>query len=228
MELWTAITGERLRLAELLAGLSDQQWAIASLCSEWTVRDVAAHLVAPLATPALMLRFALDMVRARGSFEKANQLGTSRMAARPPAELVELLRAHADSRFVAPTMPRTASLAEILVHGQDIRVPLGVDDPGPVEHWTTALDFLVTPAARRGFVGGRLPRLRWTASDASWTASTAGTAAPDSSAATDSAAAVAEVSGPASALALAMMGRAARLDELDGDGAATVAGWLRG
>jgi hypothetical protein len=35
---------ERRRAADMFAGLSDGQWASASLCAEWTVRDVARPL----------------------------------------------------------------------------------------------------------------------------------------------------------------------------------------
>jgi uncharacterized protein (TIGR03083 family) len=36
---------QRRRLVELLAGLDETQWAAASRCEGWTVRDVIAHLV---------------------------------------------------------------------------------------------------------------------------------------------------------------------------------------
>lgn len=36
---------QRRRLADLLGGLSDGQWATPSRCQAWTVRDVIAHLV---------------------------------------------------------------------------------------------------------------------------------------------------------------------------------------
>jgi len=36
---------QRRRLADLLAGLDDGQWATASRCEGWTVQDVVAHLI---------------------------------------------------------------------------------------------------------------------------------------------------------------------------------------
>lgn len=216
MDVWSQISDERVRLADLLGGLDDRQWATASLCSGWTVRDMAGHLVMPLATPHPVPRFLLDLITAGGSFDRVNRKATARFAVRPTAELVDLLRRHAGSHFVAPTLPPTASLAEILVHGQDIRVPLGVDDARPVERWTAALGFLLTPAARRGFVGGRLPALRWLATDAEWSGLSGG----------EGGALQGQVSGPASALALAIMGRRARLGELSGDGVPVLTRWL--
>jgi uncharacterized protein (TIGR03083 family) len=43
-EIWAAIDAHRLRTAELLERLSDDEWCHPSLCDGWTVRDVAAHL----------------------------------------------------------------------------------------------------------------------------------------------------------------------------------------
>jgi uncharacterized protein (TIGR03083 family) len=41
---WQAIDSERASLADLLDDLSDDEWRHPSLCTAWTVRDVAAHL----------------------------------------------------------------------------------------------------------------------------------------------------------------------------------------
>lgn len=38
---------ERKRLAALLGGLSEQQWAALSLCAGWRVREVVAHVTMP-------------------------------------------------------------------------------------------------------------------------------------------------------------------------------------
>ena len=43
-EVWRAIDGERVSLADLLDSLGDQEWETPSLCAGWRVRDVAAHL----------------------------------------------------------------------------------------------------------------------------------------------------------------------------------------
>ena len=43
-EIWRTIDEQRTSLAGLLETLSPQQWAAASLCEGWKVRDVAAHV----------------------------------------------------------------------------------------------------------------------------------------------------------------------------------------
>ncbi|HEX4218298.1 MAG TPA: hypothetical protein VHZ02_08015, partial [Acidimicrobiales bacterium] len=68
------------------------------------------------------------------------------------------------------------------------------------------LDFLVTPKARRGFVSRPLQDFRFVASDLDWSYGHGK-----------------EVRGPAVSLALAMMGRRARSDDLTGPGASDLA-----
>ena len=43
-DVWAAIHDQRRRTADLLDGLSEEQWDHPSLCDGWTVRHVAAHL----------------------------------------------------------------------------------------------------------------------------------------------------------------------------------------
>jgi hypothetical protein len=103
-----------------------------------------------------------------------------------------------------------APLTDVLVHGQDIRIPLGLADERSAAPWRGVLAFLVSKRARRGFVAGRLPELRLVAHDLDWSWG----AGP-------------EVSGPAVALALAVSGRDARADQLDGPGAHRLRDWVK-
>jgi uncharacterized protein (TIGR03083 family) len=208
MDLWSAIAAERRALADQLEGLDDEQWAVPSLCAAWTVRDVAAHLAVPHSISKV--GFLRVFVRARGSFDRTNQVLTTREAARPTHDLVADLRRHADSRFAPPGMGAGAPLTDVLVHAADIRIPLGLPEDRPVEPWGSALDFLVSAKARRGFVAGRLPALRYAADDVSWSWGSGD-----------------EVTGPASALALAIAGRDARLGALHGPGAGALRSWVR-
>jgi uncharacterized protein (TIGR03083 family) len=197
---WVAIASERRALADQLDSLSPEQWGTQSLCDAWTVRDVAAHLVLPHKTsiPA----FLVTLVAAGGSFSRANVAMTAKEAKRPPADLVTDIRRFADSRTKPPGFGSEAPLTEVLVHGQDIRIPLGLEDTGSTRSWAAALDFLVMPKARRGFVSRSLQGFRFVAGDVDWEYGGGE-----------------EVRGPAVALALAMMSRRARGDELTGPGA---------
>lgn len=214
MDVWSTVSAERLRLADLLHGLTPQQWSTPSLCGQWSVREVAAHLGAPHRPARQVLpAFARDLLRARGSFERANVIGTAREAQAPTEEITAQLRRAARSRFVPPTMPPQSQVAEVLVHGQDIRVPLGVDEPGDPQGWGTALEFLLSRAAVRGFVPAGRPELTWQATDLEHRF---GPGAPSGL-----------VTGPVAALGMAAVGRSAWLDRLAGPGLPALEHWLR-
>ncbi|TYP87995.1 maleylpyruvate isomerase family mycothiol-dependent enzyme [Blastococcus xanthinilyticus] len=196
MDTFAEIAEERRELAALLSGLSAEQQAAPSLCSAWTVHDVTAHLVVPLevSTP----KFLLAMLACRGNFDRANVRVTREQARRPFAELVEVLHRKAGSRFTPPGAGPEAPLTDLLVHGLDIRRPLGIPRRIPEARLRTSLTFV----AAGGFVGkGALRGLRFEAADLDWAH---GSGPP--------------VRGDAEALLLAMTGRTSALDRLDGEG----------
>ena len=94
-ESWVVISEQRLSLARLLEGLSDEEWGQPSLCAEWRVRDVAAHVaMAPqIPRPGSMIAGA---IRARASFHRINHDVAVRHAARPTRDIVAELRRYAD------------------------------------------------------------------------------------------------------------------------------------
>lgn len=151
--------------------------------------------------------FLVTFVAAGGSFSRANVAATAKEAKRPTPDIVADIRPFADSRAQPPGFGSEAPLSEVLVHGQDIRIPLGLDDTSATESWTAVLDFLVMPKARRGFVSRSLQGFQFVASDVDWAHGTGD-----------------EVRGRAVALALAMMGRRARLEDLTGPGVSQLVG----
>ena len=46
MDIWPVVHTERRALAADLNDLSTEDWATPSLCTDWTVRDVVAHMTA--------------------------------------------------------------------------------------------------------------------------------------------------------------------------------------
>ena len=84
---------------------------------------------------------------------------TAARAAIPVSELTAaLMRKHAESRFTPPLMDWHSPLSDVMIHREDIAVPLGLASDRPVESWRHVLDFVVSPKARRGFGVRRLPR----------------------------------------------------------------------
>jgi uncharacterized protein (TIGR03083 family) len=79
-EFWAAIDTQRLRTVDLLESLSAEEWAHASLCDGWTVRDVAAHLTLQQISLGDALRMAL---RHPGSINHMNRESARRRAGLP-------------------------------------------------------------------------------------------------------------------------------------------------
>jgi uncharacterized protein (TIGR03083 family) len=129
---WRVIAEQRLSLAELLAGLRPEQWDVPSLCEGWRVRDVAAHVAMTPSRLSLLLMLR-EGVRARGSFDRLNHDLAVRHAEQPTGELVAELRRHAFSRVLPAVTNYRNIVFDILVHGQDIAVPLGAERRMPME-----------------------------------------------------------------------------------------------
>jgi uncharacterized protein (TIGR03083 family) len=127
-DVWRTIDAERSSLADLLEDLSPTEWRTASLCEAWRVGDVAVHLTqAHMGLGAALV----GAVRAGGSFDRMIRDSALRAAPLPPAECARRLRAMVGSRRTAPFVTPTEPLIDVLVHGQDIAVPLGRERPVP-------------------------------------------------------------------------------------------------
>jgi uncharacterized protein (TIGR03083 family) len=204
---WAATDRQRSSLADLLEDLREDEWDAPSLCAGWRVREVAAHLaLAHTGTGAALA----GLVRARGSFDRMVRDTALRHSAAPSAQLVREIRAMVGSRRHAPGITHLEPLLDVLVHGQDIAIPLGRPRPVPSDAgavaatrvWTMPWPMSATFAARR-----RLAGLRLVATDADW-----------------SAGAGERVEGPVGALLLLLTGRtAAALGQLSGPGTARLA-----
>ncbi|MCK2214909.1 maleylpyruvate isomerase family mycothiol-dependent enzyme [Actinomadura sp. ATCC 31491] len=197
-EIWAALAVERRGLADLLAALPAADWERPSLCAGWRVRDVAAHLTFATAhTGRALAAFA----RARGDFDRAIHDSAVRLARRlSPERIVAEIRRSAGSHRRAPSTKPLDPLFDVLVHGQDIAVPLGLDRAVPV----AAARACVAHVWGRGFPfhpQRRFAGLRFAATDAGW----AGGAGE-------------RVEGPVGSLLLVLSGRAAGLAGLTGPG----------
>jgi uncharacterized protein (TIGR03083 family) len=205
VDTFAEIADERRSLAALLSGLTGDQQATQSLCSEWSVHDVVAHLVVPLEVG--IPKFALAMLACRGNFDRANVRLAREQARRPFGELTEVLRRKADSRFTPPGSGPEAPLTDLLVHGLDIRWPLGLPRDLPQERVHKSLTFLTAAPVGGVIPKGRLEGLRFEANDIDWAHGSGAT-----------------VRGSAEALLLAITGRTAALGHLSGDGVSTLRG----
>ncbi|MFE7857815.1 maleylpyruvate isomerase family mycothiol-dependent enzyme [Streptomyces sp. NPDC057403] len=122
-ELWRHVDRERTTLADLLEGLSPEEWHTPTRCGDWRVREVAAHLsIGARSTYRSVLS---EMVRARGGFDRMVHDSAVRAARAPVEEIVGHLRAVTGSRRTAPLTTPRESLLDVVVHGQDIALALG-------------------------------------------------------------------------------------------------------
>jgi uncharacterized protein (TIGR03083 family) len=194
---WAVVAQQRRAVADLLAGLTEPEWERPSLCAGWRVRDVAAH-IAMAPQPPGPATMAVEALRAGGRFHRLNHDLAVRHARRDRADLVAELRLHAGSRRLPAVTNYRNILFDVMVHAQDIAVPLGLRLPMPVDAaaagasrvWTMGWPFW----ARRRFRG-----VRFVATDTDWSAG-----AGD------------DWTGPIEAVLLALTGRPAGLTRLSG------------
>ncbi|WP_218938335.1 maleylpyruvate isomerase family mycothiol-dependent enzyme [Modestobacter altitudinis] len=162
-QVFAAAERERRAVAELLAGLDAEQLATPSLCAGWDVRTVAAHLVTALT--GADRRFVTAALRARGNLHRANDALAREEARRPVTDLVGRLQRSAGHRVSPPVVGPRGPLTDVLVHGGDMRVPLGLPHDPAADGVRAALDF-VTGSRAVGFVPrARLAGLRLVAED---------------------------------------------------------------
>jgi uncharacterized protein (TIGR03083 family) len=136
---WTLVETDRRTLAELLDGLTPEQWESQSLCTEWRIRDVAAHLImtpAPAPDPWSMVK---ALARNRGHLWRAGRDVAVAYAERSTDQIVDDLRRLAASRTKPVFVAADNILPDLVVHGQDIAVPLGLERPVPAAAGEVAL-----------------------------------------------------------------------------------------
>ncbi|MFB6769222.1 maleylpyruvate isomerase family mycothiol-dependent enzyme [Streptomyces sp. NPDC056337] len=189
---------ERAALIDDLADLEEERWGQPSLCAGWTVHDVAAHLIDTARTTRL--GFVVGLVRERLDFDRQNARGVERERGASPQETLQRLRQVA-SRRSTPPAPLDSRLVEQVVHGEDIRRPLGITRSYPPEAVVRSLRLQARTPASFGGAKELTAAIRLTAVDADLSIGDGP-----------------EVRGPALSLLLAVCGRRVALEELDGPG----------
>lgn len=151
-EIYAGCTRLRLATADWLEALEPPRLDSPSLCSEWTVREVAGHLLAGLlAKPRELLT---EVVRQGFRVNRANTALARRYAGQPAERLAAGLRGHADRRLKVPVVGVLGPLLDLLVHGGDMRLPLGMEMPVEPQLTGDAMDYLSSGAP------GLVPRTR--------------------------------------------------------------------
>ncbi|KQT98644.1 hypothetical protein ASG53_09120 [Sanguibacter sp. Leaf3] len=195
------IRAERGRLGDDLEALRPAEWSAPTLCADWSVEDVVAHLTAGASIGRWGWLRSIAGAGFRPAVHNARRLAEHRGPT--PAQTLDRFRGVVDSR-VAPTGDLWAWLGEVVVHGSDVREPLGIrtaPDPDAVlvvAEGYVRKDFAV---ASRSTARG----LRLVATDSSFRAGDGPT-----------------VEGTTLDLVLAMAGRPTAASRLRGDGASVL------
>jgi uncharacterized protein (TIGR03083 family) len=206
--LWSGIDDQRARTAQLLKILSPEQWECPSLCDGWTVRHVAAHLtmqqqrwrdaVTFLTRHPRMLRsVTLNATVHNSAVLQAQLLTTDQII----EHIVNGIGSRRHNAFVTPL----ETLTDILVHSQDIAIPLAVHLPmrpelsalAATRRWDTRNTWLATVNRRLPLNGYQLR-----ATDVNWSRGQGS-----------------DITGPIGAILLLLTGRPAALEQLTGEGA---------
>ncbi|MEV0597237.1 maleylpyruvate isomerase family mycothiol-dependent enzyme [Nonomuraea cavernae] len=201
-DVWSMVHAERAALIDDLMHLDGEQWGEPSLCAGWTVHDVAAHLVDTARTTRL--GFVAGLVRAGFDFDRQNARGVERERGASPQETLKRLRQVAPRRSTPPA-PLDSRLVEEVVHGEDIRRPLGLTRSYPQDAVVRSLRLQARTPVSFGGAKELMSRIQLTATDADLSIGDGP-----------------EVSGTALSLLLAVSGRRVALNELDGPGVATL------
>lgn len=198
---------ERLAVVDRLKAASPEVWDHPSLCDGWSVHDVVAHLATTflVSMPTLVWNFV-----AAGSVDRALDRLAHRIAASHTGpDLLAVLKVNADNTVRVPLVPPVGPMVDAIAHSADIRWALGDghDDWGDPKRLLPALQFLTNVRAIIGFVPlGRLHDVSLRATDQSWSFGRGD-----------------DVSGPSLSLMMAILGRTAALDDLEGDGVSALA-----
>ncbi|WP_127358737.1 maleylpyruvate isomerase mycothiol-dependent enzyme family protein, partial [Actinacidiphila soli] len=149
------------------------------------------------------VRWLAGVIRCRFDFDKQVAMRLAEQMGATPAETLERFRRVVTST-TKPPLPTVAMLGESIVHGEDIRRPLGIRHDYPIETVTQVAEYYQgsdLPVLTKGRIGG----LRLVATDGPFTAGSG-----------------LLLSGTTLALTMAMTGRTTYCDELHGDGVTTL------
>ncbi|MGW7684368.1 maleylpyruvate isomerase family mycothiol-dependent enzyme [Kribbella sp. NPDC054772] len=162
----SAVTAERSECANVLAGLTDDQWDQPTLCAGWRVRELVAHMTMPYRTSGM--QFVTGMVRAGGKFNRYADKQARRDAEEmTSAELLDCLRQNVDHPWKPPGGGYEGALSHDVIHGLDATVALGLDRQVPLERLRLIFDAMKPRQLK--YFGVDLTGIQLQATDLDWT-----------------------------------------------------------
>ncbi len=203
MEIWDAVRDEMRDLSDRLAELDDEQWNSPSLCAQWRIRDVLAHVTAG-AEGAFGAGWVFRNMHRHGfNYNRWVAADGQVRGQQDPAVILKALGKAAANRNNPPRPVK--SLMHVLIHGQDICRPLCIKRDLPETHLLPVADFVKNDRLIFG-AKKRIAGFKLTATDMDWSQGSGP-----------------EVTGPAEALVMMMAGRLVALNDLSGEGKVALA-----
>ena len=205
MDVWAMTDAERERLVAKLQALKDVDWSRPTLCGNWTVRHVVAHLIALQSLNTT--KFLVGITRSKFNFDALQAHGIeAHSGGQSPVQMLRALESRVHSR-AKPPGPAATMLGEVLIHGEDIFRAQG-DSFGehPIDHVLAVANFYKKSNLIIG-TKKRISRVTLRMTDADWSHGSGP-----------------EVSGPAISIVMAMVGRKIALGDLKGEGVSILAG----
>lgn len=203
-EVWAIVHQERQALINDLEQITPEQWNTQSLCEEWSIHDLLAHLVDDAKTSRK--NFLFGLIRSGFNMDRLSAIGVNKEKRESPEETLDAFKAVRERTTNAPA-PLASRLVEIIVHGEDARRPLGIPHEYPMPAIIAGIEYQLSTSDAVGGSKGRASGLHLVASDTDW-----------------SHGAGALVRGEAIDLLLALTGRHLPFDALTGDGASILRG----
>lgn len=208
-QVWAAYAEHKERVVGLLEQLDPSEWNHPTLCEHWTVRDLAGHLTMQGLTVGDALR---TMVREpavlAASFGGMNRMICEMSKARgrvPIDSLLDQIRATITNPRPNPGLTENEALVDVLLHSQDLAIPLGRELAVRPALAAVAADRVLsyrTSWKGKVFADLGAGRYRLVATDIDWARGSGSL-----------------IQGPMVSLLLLVGGRRAGLDQLSGPGA---------
>lgn len=200
-EMWDLAAKARLDFADALADLSEEQLGARTYCEQWNALQVGGHIVSfiEMSLPTMLF----SMAKAGFNIDKAWAANGAKYSVQGADAIVEKIRANPGKKSAVKSFPAELTVADVAVHTQDVRRPLGIDGDLDPDVLRVSLDMCTTHDKAKLFVPPKdIEGLRLEATDIDWSYGTGDV-----------------VSGPAEAILMAINRRDTR-SELSGEGVA--------
>jgi uncharacterized protein (TIGR03083 family) len=162
LQTWAAATYDGL--ADLLAAEPAETWDAPSLCENWQVRHVIAHVTMPARlTPQ---QFGAEMAAAGGDFTVLSDTVAERDASLPLDDQLGALRSRLLHDWQPPGGGAAGALSHAVIHSLDVTIALDRSAVAPSDAVVTVLDQLA--AANGALFGVDLTGVRLEAIDTDW------------------------------------------------------------